>query len=256
MARQILLELDSFECTTKPKENIKCKILNMSGLKVAIIGANGKIGRLLVDYLKQDKTHFGTPLAIVRNAEQQEYFTKEVKINASLTSIEHASVKEVAAAIKGYDAMVFTAGAGGKGVERLFTVDLDGCTKALEACEMAGVNRFIVVSALKAEDRDFWWDIPGLREYYIAKRAADHDVRHSDLAWTILQPGWLKDEPSIGKFTPLDQIDEKIKGDKSIGRKDVALFIKEALLHEKETLHKTLSLVNGDVPVDEFISTL
>lgn len=228
----------------------------MAGLKVAIIGANGKIGRFLVDYLKHDPTHFDTPLAIVRNAEQQEYFNKEVQINASLTSIEHTSVKEVAAAIKGYDAVVFTAGAGGKGVERIFTVDLDGCCKALEACEVAGVNRFIVVSALKAEDRDFWWDIPGLREYYIAKRAADHDVRLSKINWTILQPGWLQDEPSTGKLTPLDQVEERIKVDKTIKRQDVALFIKEALLHEKETVHKTITLVNGDVPINEFITTL
>lgn len=228
----------------------------MPGLKVAIIGANGKIGRLLVDYLKQDKTHFDTPLAIVRNAQQQEYFIRDVGIHASLTSIEHATVKEVTAAIKGYDAVVFTAGAGGKGMERIFTVDLDGCCKALEACKAAGVDRFIIVSALKAEERDFWWDIPGLREYYIAKRAADHDVRLSGLNYTILQPGWLKDDSALKKFTRLDQIDERIKTDKSVTRQDVALFIKQALLHPEETKQKTISLVNGDIPINDFITTV
>lgn len=39
----------------------------MSGLKVAIIGANGKIGRLLVNILKQDKTNFATPGPVVLN---------------------------------------------------------------------------------------------------------------------------------------------------------------------------------------------
>lgn len=227
----------------------------MSSLRVAIVGANGKIGRHLINYLKES-TQFAKPLAIVRKKEQQEYFTNEVGIDASLTSIEHATANEIATAIKGSDAVVFTAGAGGKGVERIFTVDLDGCCKTLEACKQAGIKRFVIVSALKAEEREFWWDIPGLREYYIAKRAADHDVRQSGLDYTILQPGWLTDEEPKGKFTALDKIDERIKTDKSVPRKDVALFIKEALLHPKETDKKTITLVNGDIPMNEFVTSV
>lgn len=229
----------------------------MSGLKVAIIGANGKIGRLLINILKQDKANFDTPLAIVRNSEQQDYFINEIKVNASLTSIEHATVKEIVDAIKGYDAVVFSAGAGGKGVERIFTVDLDGCCKAIEACQLANVKRFIVVSALKAEDRDFWWSIPSLREYYIAKRAADHDVRLSGLNYTILQPGWLLDSNGTQKFASLNQVDKMVEmGEKTVAREDVALFIKEALLHENETKEKTIPLLNGDIPINEFITTI
>ena len=229
----------------------------MSGLKVAIIGANGKIGRLLVNILKQDKTNFATPLAIVRNSEQQDYFINEVGVNASLTSIEHATVKEIVDAIKGYDAVVFTAGAGGKGIERIFTVDLDGCCKAIEACQLANIKRFIVVSALKAEDRSFWWNIPSLREYYIAKRAADHDVRLSGLDYTILQPGSLLDNHGTQKFAPLNQVDKMIQmGEITINREDVALFIKEALLHANETKQKTITLLNGDSPINEFITSI
>lgn len=229
----------------------------MSGLKVAIIGANGKVGRLLINILKQDSTNFDTPLAIVRNVEQQDYFIKEVGVNASLTSIEHATVKEIVNAIQGYDAVVFTAGAGGKGVERIFTVDLDGCCKTIEACQLANIKRLIVVSALKAEDRDFWWNIPSLREYYIAKRAADHDVRSSGLNYTILQPGWLVDNHGTQRFTPLNQIDKMIEmNKKTVNREDVALFIKEALLHENETKEKTIPLINGDIPIDEFIKKI
>ncbi|CCK70504.1 uncharacterized protein KNAG_0E02440 [Huiozyma naganishii CBS 8797] len=229
----------------------------MTPLKVAIIGANGRIGRLLVDSLKKDTAQFATPLALVRNKEQQQRFIEEVGINASLTSIEFSSVAEIASAIKGYNAVVFCAGAGGKGMERIFTVDLDGCAKTLEACEQVGISRFIVVSAIKAEDRSFWWDWTGLREYYIAKRAADHDVRNSKLDYTIVQPGSLADDASTGKLASVQEIDLKLAaGEITCNRADVALFIKEALLHPKETNRKTVPLLNGDIPVEQFIKSL
>lgn len=126
----------------------------MSPMKVAVVGASGKVGRLLINQLKANDS-FSTPLAIVRTQDQVNYFKNEVGVDASLTDIENASVSEITDAIKAYDAVVFSAGAGGKGMERIFTVDLDGCIKVVEACEKAGIKRFVVVSALKAEDRDF-----------------------------------------------------------------------------------------------------
>lgn len=227
-----------------------------SNIKVAIVGANGRIGHLLVEKIKADN-HFDKPLALVRTKEQEEKFINQVGINASLTSIEHASVNEIAEAIKGNDAVVFTAGAGGKGVERIFTVDLDGCVKAMEACEQAGVKRFIVVSAIKAEDRSFWWELGGLREYYIAKRAADHDVRQSKLDYTIVQPGYLTSEPGTEKVLPLSEVDDAIKNNKvSVSREDVATFIKKIIVNPGNTIRNTIPLLNGETSMDEFLSNL
>ncbi|CCD26401.1 uncharacterized protein NDAI_0H02270 [Naumovozyma dairenensis CBS 421] len=224
--------------------------------KVAIIGANGKVGRLIIEKLKEDRKHFDVPLAIVRNKEQVDYFKNEVKIDASLTSIEHSSAKELANALKGCDAVIFTAGAGGTSIERIFTVDLDGCVKTVEACESVGIKRLIVVSAVKAEHRDFWWNIQGLRNYYIAKRAADHDVRQSKLDYTIVQPGWLKSGEPTGKLQPLEKFEEKAEGSYAIERADVASFIIQALLHPEKTARKTIELANGNQPIDEFIHAL
>ncbi|CCF55510.1 hypothetical protein KAFR_0A00720 [Kazachstania africana CBS 2517] len=228
----------------------------MSPLKVAVIGANGKVGRLVIKELVNDPTNFATPLAVVRSKEQQDFFQNELKIDATLTSVEHSSVSQISDAIKGYDAVIFSAGAGGKGIERIFTVDLDGCVKAMEACEAVGIKRFILVSAIKAEDRSFWWNIESLRNYYIAKRAADHEVRSSTLDYTILQPGNLTLEDSIGKFTLVKDIDERLRTDPSITRADVALFIKECLKHPKETSRKTIPLLNGDRSVNDIIKNL
>lgn len=230
--------------------------MSKTDIKVAIIGANGKVGSLLIDHIKGDD-HFEKPLALVRTKEQEEKFINEVGINASLTSIEHASVKEIADTIKGYDVVVFTAGASGKGTERIFTVDLDGCVKAMEACEEANIKRFIVVSALKAEDRSFWWDLKGLREYYIAKRAADHDVRQSNLDYTIVQPGYLTLDKATEKLVPLSEVNDAIKnGILSVTREDVAIFIKKIIIDPVGTVKKTISLLNGEESMDKFIKNL
>ncbi|CAI4049622.1 hypothetical protein SUVZ_13G2250 [Saccharomyces uvarum] len=227
----------------------------MSPLKVAVVGANGKVGRLLLTQLKNNSS-FSTPLAIVRTQEQVAHFKNIVGVDAVLTDIENASVNEIVDAIKGYDAVVFSAGAGGKGVERIFTVDLDGCIKVAEACENAGVKRFIVVSAFKAEDRDFWWNLKGLRSYYIAKRSADREVRRSNLDYTILQPGSLELNEGTGLFQPLDKLEEKASAFYSVNREDVASFITQSLLHPDATVRKSIPLVNGNEPVEKFIQSL
>ncbi|CAI4035565.1 hypothetical protein SMKI_13G2150 [Saccharomyces mikatae IFO 1815] len=227
----------------------------MSPLKVAVVGASGKVGRLLTDKLKASSS-FSTPLAIVRTQDQVDYFKNEVGVNASLTDIENASVNEIADAIRGCDAVVFSAGAGGKAMERIFTVDLDGCIKVVEACEKVGIKRFVLVSALKAENRDFWCNIKGLREYYIAKRSADREVRNSELDYTILQPGSLELSRGTGLLQPIDRLEEKASVNYSINREDVASFIVQSLLHPDVTVKKTISLVNGDEPIEKFIQSL
>ncbi|CAI5030279.1 CGH_1_HP_G0101390.mRNA.1.CDS.1 [Saccharomyces cerevisiae] len=98
-------------------------------LKVAVVSASGKVGRLLINQLKANDS-FSTPLAIVRTQDQVNYFKNEVGVDASLTDIENASVSEITDAIKAYDAVVFSAPVRVvKEWKRIFTVDLDGCIK-------------------------------------------------------------------------------------------------------------------------------
>ncbi|KAH3900121.1 probable UPF0659 protein YMR090W [Saccharomycodes ludwigii] len=227
-------------------------------LKVVIVGANGKVGRLLLNkIISASPTHFDKPLAIVRTKDQVDYFTEQFqdKINVSLTSIEDSTVDDIAKKISGYDAVVFTAGAGGKGVERIFTVDLDGCCKTIEACGKAGVQRFILVSAIHAEDREKWYHT-ALRNYYIAKRAAEHELKWSNLDYTILQPGSLGLEKGTGKLCPAIDIESKKDSYYQIQREDLATFIVASLLNPSKTIRKTIPLANGDEPISEFIDKL
>ncbi|CAG99862.1 uncharacterized protein KLLA0_E18283g [Kluyveromyces lactis] len=224
-------------------------------MKVAVIGANGKVGRLVCDKLKKVDNY--DPVAFVRTEEQVKYFKNEVGIDVTLTSVEDSTVGQIAEAFKKHkiEAVVFSAGAGGKSIERIFTVDLDGCCKVADACEEANISRFIVVSAIKAEDRTFWYDT-ALRNYYIAKNAADHYVRGTNLNYTILQPGMLETGKSTGKLCTLDLLETKKDSFFAIDRDDVAEVIVKILQHDKGTICKTIPLANGGLAIEDFLKTL
>ncbi|AOA61083.1 hypothetical protein PP7435_CHR1-1516 [Komagataella phaffii CBS 7435] len=219
--------------------------------KVAIFGAHGKVAQLLISKLGSSKYE---PLALVRKQEQVDDFIAG-GVDAKLISLEDDTLGKIAEAIKGCSAVVFSAGAGGKGgADRTVAVDLDSAVKAMEATELNNIKRFIMVSAIGADDRDFWyWNIPSLRTYYICKKYADRELRRTNLDWTILQPGALKDIPEKGSLQPENEIFQtKTYETVGISRADVAEVILQSLEHPS-TIHKTLTLINGDVPIQKWI---
>lgn len=227
-------------------------------LKVAIFGANGKVATQLLKKFSQLKTEF-EPTAFIRNASQGAKF-KELGVNYSTDiDITNSNLNTITEALKGYDAVVFSAGAGGKGLDLTFSVDLDGAVKVSEAVKAANVKRFILVSAIKSLDREFWWDGP-LRSYYIAKKYADEIIsKDDDLNWTILQPGLLKDEPGNGKVEDPKKVEDIAdgipKGDSSkisIPREDVAQAIVE-ILRDGSSNKKFIPLISGSLEINEAI---
>ncbi|SCU88676.1 LAME_0E00760g1_1 [Lachancea meyersii CBS 8951] len=222
-------------------------------MRVAVIGANGRVGQILCQLLKKSAKF--EPLAVVRDQNQKNYFEQDLGIEASLTSIEESSVAEISDALKGCEAVVWTAGAGGKGIERIFTVDLDGAMKTIEACQKGQISRFVMVSAINAEKRDAWWST-ALRNYYIAKRTADFALRCSGLEYTILQPGSLGSESGTGKLCQLDQIQSKKSDFYLIQREDLAQFIQLVLENPEITAQKTIPLANGDSNMQEILQQI
>ncbi|SCU78497.1 LAMI_0A04830g1_1 [Lachancea mirantina] len=221
-------------------------------LKVAVIGAHGRVGQLVCDKLRDNEAF--TPLAVVRSQEQADFFESK-GIVASLKDIESSSVAQIADLVRDCDAVVWVAGAGGKGVERIFTVDLDGAIKTVEACEQACVRRFVMLSAINAESRENWYGT-ALRNYYIAKRTADYVVRHSHLDYTIWQPGSLINASGTGRVCALDEIGEKRSVHYEITREDVAEVIVQGLLYPQTCLKQTVPLANGALPIETFLRSL
>lgn len=88
--------------------------------------------------------------------------------SGKVASLE-SSMDVIAATMKGFDAVVFTAGSGGKtGFDKTLEVDLDGAVKSMIAAEQVGVKRFVMVSAVHAGNRERW-NASGIKPYYIAK---------------------------------------------------------------------------------------
>lgn len=164
-------------------------------MNVLVVGANGKIGEQLIDLLKENSAY--TPVAMVRKEEQVDKF-EEKGVETRLANLED-SVEELQKAVKGCEAVVFSAGSGGStGPDKTLTIDLDGAVKMMEAAEKEGVDRFVMVSAHQAHNRENWGE--EIKPYYVAKHYADRILTESGLNYTILRPGGLKDEEGTGKI--------------------------------------------------------
>ena len=159
---------------------------------------------------------------------------------------------DVEAAVAGFDALVFAAGAGpGSGPERKKSVDLGGVVRTVAACERAGVGRYVVVSSMGAGDPSAS-DDDGFRAYLQAKHDADEAALASGLAVTIVRPGGLTDAPATGSVAV---------GVPSLGRRgqipraDVATVL-IAVLDEPATAGVTFEVVSGDEAIGAAIAAL
>lgn len=214
-------------------------------MNVLVIGANGQIGTRLVHKLN-DAGH--TPVAMVRKEEQMSQFEND-GIKVVLADLE----EDFSHAYDGVDAVVFTAGSGADtSKSQTDVIDRKGAIKAIDEAEKNGVNRFVMVSALKANrDKNSW--APAMQHYYEAKSAADDHLRNSDLDYTVLMPGRLTNEPGTGKVEISHRIDD-IEG-RAITRDDVASVIAE-MIDSPATFGKSLDLLQGESSIEDAIKNI
>ncbi|MGW6004383.1 SDR family oxidoreductase [Oerskovia enterophila] len=208
-------------------------------MNVALIGAHGKVGRLLVPILKD---HDNSVSGIVR-LESQLPLVEELGGTPVLLDIEQASTEEMTEALRGHDAVVWSAGAGGGDPERTYAIDRDAAIRSMDAAAAAGVSRYVMVSWIGsvpdhgiAKDNSFF-------PYADAKLAADDHLRGTDLDWTILGPGTLTNHAATGTI----DVDAE-NGETSRG--NVALVAAQAL-RSPSTVGQFIRFVDGDTPVLE-----
>ncbi len=212
--------------------------------RIAIVGGHGQVARHLLVELRRSEH---TPVALVRRQEYRDELESR-GAEVRLLDIEQQDADAFAAAFDGCHAVVFAAGGGPDGnIERKRTVDLGGSLKSIEGARRAGIERFVQVSAIGVDDplpadtADVW------RAYVEAKRDADAALRDSGLAWTILRPGRLTDEPATG----LVALGSAVKrGD--IPRADVAAVV-AAVIGLDGTVGRQWDLVSGQTPVAEAV---
>lgn len=212
-------------------------------MKVFVIGAHGNVGHLVVSQLKM-AGHEVT--AGIRKPEQKESFEEEGIETVHVDLLDKPEA--LAVNLDGYDAVVFSAGSGGKtGDDMTMLIDLDGAVKSMQAAEIAGVKRYVMVSALFAEDRNRWNNI---KPYYAAKFYADEWLRYrTGLDYTILEPGRLTFDEGTGKINT-----DGIEGG-AIPREDVAAAV-VASLTTPETIKKTIPMVSGQNGIKDALASI
>lgn len=214
---------------------------------VTIIGGHGKVALLLAPLLTE---RGDTVTSVFRNPDH----TAEVAqtgANTVVADVEQLSVEELAELLRGSDAVVWSAGAGGGNPQRTWAVDRDAAIRTIDAAEQAGVRRFVMVSFVGArqdhgvpEDHSFY-------PYAQAKADADDHLRASGLDWTIVAPGALTlDEPngSIRLVTARSE-------DNKTSRANVARVI-VAALDEPATVRQMIEFADGDTPIAEVLAGL
>jgi uncharacterized protein YbjT (DUF2867 family) len=203
-------------------------------MRVVIAGGHGQIALLLEKELARRGDN---PVGIVRNPDHVSDVEK-AGADAVVLDLEKCDATTLADVLDGAHAVVFAAGGGpNSGAARKETVDRGAAVLLAEAAELAGVRRYVMISAMGTEDADPTSD-DVFAVYLRAKKVADDDLRSRDLDWTVVRPGRLTDDPGVGRV----QVGARGRGE--VPRADVAVVLAE-VLHTDSTIGSTFDLLAG-----------
>lgn len=211
-------------------------------MKIFIVGASGRVGRLLTTDLVQAGHE------VIAGARHLDRVVEDDHVQAVKFDL-HESVDQMAQTIDQVDAIYFTAGSGAKD---LLQTDAFGAVKVMAAAKKNGVKRFVMLSALFSLEPEKWRTVKGLdglTDYNIAKFFADNYLLHTDLDYTILQPTVMTDKPGTGKIT----VDQGQFGYNPAA--DVAQTLAD-LLKYPNTSRKIIKMREGETPIDEALSQI
>ncbi|WP_371068569.1 SDR family oxidoreductase [Sediminibacillus sp. JSM 1682029] len=210
-------------------------------MKVLVAGANGHTGRLILQYLVE-RGH--EAYGMVRD-EQQAPRLKNIGAHVVTGDLE----KDLSDLVTGMDAVIFAAGSGSKtGPEKTKDVDRDGAINLIDTAKKQGVDRFVMLSSIFADQPDV---AEGPFGYYLQmKGEADEHLCNSGLTYTIVRPGGLTHEEPTGKVQAAEDVERG-----SISRGDVADVIVTSL-EQKNTYHKSFDLIEGEDEIPEALKKL
>ncbi len=209
--------------------------------RIAIIGGHGKVALELSGLLSKDGAEV---TSIIRNPDHRDDVAA-TGATPLVMDVEKSTTAELAAALAGHDAVVWSAGAGGGRPERTYAVDRDAAIRSMDAAAQAGVRRYVMVSYLGAGPDHGVPEDNGFYAYAEAKAAADAHLRGSGLEWTILGPGALTDGPGNGL---LDVNPPDTSNGTDTSRSNVAL-VAAAVLGLPQTAGRTIEFRDGTLPL-------
>jgi uncharacterized protein YbjT (DUF2867 family) len=210
-------------------------------MQIVIAGGHGQIAMLLHPLLKA-RGH--QVRGLIRN---DDHADEVAKAGAKPVFCDLEAEDDVTHAVQPADAVVFAAGAGpGSGAARKLTMDRDGAITLIDAALKSGVQRYVMVSAMHAEeprgDETF-------QTYLRAKAEADQALRQSGLEYTIVRPGRLTDHPGRGRVRLAARLP---RGE--IPRADVALVLTH-VLETPTTARCQFDVISGGQDVAEAVAS-
>ena len=214
-------------------------------MKVVIAGGHGKIALHVERLLAERGDH---PIGLIRNP-LQEADVIAAGAYPIVIDLENTTAAALSEHFDGVDAVIFAAGAGpGSSAERKDSVDRAGAALLADAAVLAGIRRYVLVSAIGSDAGAQPEHDPVFAAYMTAKQAADTDLRSRDLDWTVVRPGALTDDSGSGHVTLTTRV-----GRGSVPREDVAAVL-VALLDEPRTAGLSLDLVSGRHPIADAVA--
>ena len=212
-------------------------------MEIFVVGGHGNIA-LRFERLAAQAGHR------VRAMARNPVHSGDIEATGAEPVVADIETDDITGVVKGADVVVFAAGAGaGSGPERKKTVDLGGAIKLMDAAVKNGIARYLMVSAIGADNSSRWSE--QMRPYYEAKAGADEALMASGLDYTIVRPGSLTDDPGTG----LVHIAPKLSRGGRVPRDDVAEVLL-ASLDEPNTVGKAFDLLGGDKPITEALHEL
>ena len=214
---------------------------------VLVIGANGGIGRLLVDRLLEA----GHDVRAMIREESQADALAEAGATPVIGDLEGDLDAVFDVGDQAIDAVVFCAGSGGStGADATLRVDQHGAVRIIDRCVATGIDRYVQLSSIGADD-----PVSGpesMRHYLAAMHARDRILQASGLDATIVRPGGLTDDAATGEVrVGVPRLDER----GSIPRADVADIL-ATCLERPATAGVVFEVVSGDEPIADAVGSL
>lgn len=180
---------------------------------ILIAGATGETGLILTQDLL-DQGH--TVTALVRESSDTSTLPEGTKLrHGDLTDLQPG-------VCDGADVVIFAAGSGGStGPEMTDKVDRNGAMRLIDLAKDAGVDRFVMLSSIGADQSEPSGD---LAQYLKAKHDADEHLKASGLTYAILRPVSLTDDGHSADVILGDRVDASAKA----SRADVAAMLSKA----------------------------
>lgn len=212
--------------------------------KIMIIGGHGKVALRLAPLLVERGDEV---TSVFRDPDQK----PEVAATGAKTAIHDVaalSTEEMAILMRGQDAVVWSAGAGGSGRETTYAVDRDAAIRSMDAAKVANVNRYVMMSYLRARQGHGVATDQPFYPYIESKRIADEYLRKTSLDYTIVAGDILSFDDPTGKIDLVLLPAETT----TVPRGDVAATI-AAVLKDDSTVRTSIDIATGATTIAEAI---